>query len=938
MKKYYTPLLFVAFFLLGSLAARAQYYPPNQPEQDPCGALPICGNSFTTPYAYDGYGALNQMSQFAGGCYDESASVWLKIEVATAGDIVFAITPAIASNDYDFTVFNMTGVPCANLSYTQMVRCNGSQYGYTGLSPSGTGVFSAPGPFPAFNIPIAASAGDVYYILINNFTTTNVAGFTIDFAGSTATFVSGATPEFAAIATACSYSNDVTIHLSKPVKCSSIAPDGSDFNIPGAVIASAVGINCIPGGYADRITLTFASPLPAGGYVINAQVGSDGNTLLDLCDNALQIPESINFNVSPETAPAMISVDDPACYKARIRFDRKIKCSTVAANGSDFLITGPGPVTVIKATPVGCNANGLTDTVDLKFDGSIFTPGTYTISVQQGSDGDVIEDSCEIVAAGTINFNVSDQGGVIASVSPVILCEPGYVQLSSQALVPPPAATLECGLHGGSPTGTGVPFTVGTGTSGTATYTPFYSYYHDAKTQIVYSAADMQAAGLSSGTITQIAFNITQKNSIYPFNGFTIKMGCTNAVGVTSFISGLSTVYGPSSYTSTAGTNTFTLTDPFDWDGSSNIVIEICFDNTQYSPFPGNDLVAYTVSAPASTFTRYTDGAVGCAMTSTSGFGGATPNRPNITFTVVPPPPGVYGYTWTPGSFVADTTLQNTVAFVPQTSVYQVQIMDTFRCYRRDTTQVIVSERNPILVPSGDTSICAGETIQLNALGGANYEWFPPNGLSCTNCPHPTATPPYTTQYSVAIIDQYGCSDTLSVNVIVDQLPPVQVLEDSIIVKYGTEVPLHVTGAGQYLWSPASLLNNPTSPNPTVTVTEPMVITVQGLDTNGCASTDSVYIGVDYRDHLMVPTAFSPNGDGKNDIFRIANFSFQKLQEFRVFNRWGQEVFSTNDGKQGWDGTWKGGMQDPGVYQFIIRVAYPDGYVDTYKGDVTLIR
>jgi gliding motility-associated-like protein len=60
--------------------------------------------------------------------------------------------------------------------------------------------------------------------------------------------------------------------------------------------------------------------------------------------------------------------------------------------------------------------------------------------------------------------------------------------------------------------------------------------------------------------------------------------------------------------------------------------------------------------------------------------------------------------------------------------------------------------------------------------------------------------------------------------------------------------------------------------------------------------------------------------------------------EFRVFNRWGQEVYSTTDPSRGWDGTWKGVAQDMGVYSYIIRVAFPDGYVETYKGDVTLIR
>jgi len=113
---------------------------------------------------------------------------------------------------------------------------------------------------------------------------------------------------------------------------------------------------------------------------------------------------------------------------------------------------------------------------------------------------------------------------------------------------------------------------------------------------------------------------------------------------------------------------------------------------------------------------------------------------------------------------------------------------------------------------------------------------------------------------------------------------------------------------------------------------------VGGLAANGCRAFDTLHVIVDKRDNLFVPSAFSPNGDGKNDVFRITNLSFQRIMEFRVFNRWGQEIFSTNDHRTGWDGTWEGVPQEMGVYNYLIRVAYPDGFVETYKGETTLIR
>lgn len=92
------------------------------------------------------------------------------------------------------------------------------------------------------------------------------------------------------------------------------------------------------------------------------------------------------------------------------------------------------------------------------------------------------------------------------------------------------------------------------------------------------------------------------------------------------------------------------------------------------------------------------------------------------------------------------------------------------------------------------------------------------------------------------------------------------------------------------------------------------------------------------RKELLIPNAFSPNSDGQNDIFRISNITDEKLIDFKVFNRWGTILFRTTDAKQGWDGTNKGQQQPIGVYGYVIRIGYADGYVETYKGTVTLIR
>lgn len=89
---------------------------------------------------------------------------------------------------------------------------------------------------------------------------------------------------------------------------------------------------------------------------------------------------------------------------------------------------------------------------------------------------------------------------------------------------------------------------------------------------------------------------------------------------------------------------------------------------------------------------------------------------------------------------------------------------------------------------------------------------------------------------------------------------------------------------------------------------------------------------------LLIPNAFTPNHDGNNDVFRIKNFTSQKLIEFKIFNRWGTILYESKDAHSGWDGNYRGKEQPTGVYGYVIRIAYQDNVVETYKGTVTLLR
>ena len=114
---------------------------------------------------------------------------------------------------------------------------------------------------------------------------------------------------------------------------------------------------------------------------------------------------------------------------------------------------------------------------------------------------------------------------------------------------------------------------------------------------------------------------------------------------------------------------------------------------------------------------------------------------------------------------------------------------------------------------------------------------------------------------------------------------------------------------------------------------------LEGFNRFGCADSAVITISVDYNIIEGVPNAFTPNGDGKNDVFKIENARYDKLVDFSIYNRWGQQVYHNNyDINQGWDGTFHGVQQDLGTYNYNIIVTDPMGNTKQFKGTVILVR
>ncbi|WP_118953449.1 gliding motility-associated C-terminal domain-containing protein [Taibaiella helva] len=435
-------LTFCTLLLAGT--SRAQLLPPNLPEQDACNALQLCGNFFS-PYSYQTVGLVSDLP-FTPCGNGEANSVWFRLEVTSPGILVFKIVPVDTADDYDFAVIDITGGDCANIQQSQVIRCNfnnniqpNTYYngGVVGLNTTSTlttvfgGAYGQP-----FLQQITANAGDVYLIMLNNyghddcFGTCPGSGFLLDFTGSTAVFNQPAPPEMLELLPVCDMSQEVTLKLSTNVLCSSIAPNGSDFFLtPSGTIQSVTGINCSgTAGYTDKIKVTFTSPLPNGDYSLHAKTGTDGNTLLGLCNAALQLPDSVNFHVGIDPI-TYVSLDSPACQRLKINFNTPVACNSIAADGSDFTILGPSSVVIASAAGPGCVPGGFTSSVVLNLSAPIAVDGLYKIRSKIGTDGNTLNDTCGRILPPQqdLPFKVNSFNGVLQAYPDSTTCAIGDV-------------------------------------------------------------------------------------------------------------------------------------------------------------------------------------------------------------------------------------------------------------------------------------------------------------------------------------------------------------------------------------------------------------------------------------------------------------------------------------------------------------------------------
>ncbi|MEX6686754.1 gliding motility-associated C-terminal domain-containing protein [Danxiaibacter flavus] len=340
---------------------------------------------------------------------------WYRFTCFKGGTLGFLITPNTLSEDYDWQLFDITGHDPVDVFLVRslFVSCNWSgEPGLTGASSNGTqnDVCAGFGK-PKFSSMPNLIEGHQYLLLISHFSDSQ-SGYSLSFGGGTASIIDPLDP---ALSEATAYCGGLTIRIkvNKKMRCTSLAADGSDFSVSTAAgkIVSATGVSCTTGFDMDLIDLKLSNPLPPGDYTINMKRGADNNTLLDYCDREIPEGSSLKVTVYPLEPTPMDSVKPVVCAPDQLElvFRSPMLCSSIAKDGSDFVVSGPSAVTIKSAAGV-CDDQGSTTSIKLQLSEAIKVGGLYTIKLQHGTDGNSIFDVCskETPVGSSIDLKVAD--------------------------------------------------------------------------------------------------------------------------------------------------------------------------------------------------------------------------------------------------------------------------------------------------------------------------------------------------------------------------------------------------------------------------------------------------------------------------------------------------------------------------------------------------
>ena len=302
-------------------------------------------------------------------------------------------------------------------------------------------------------------------------------------------------------------------------------------------------------------------------------------------------------------------------------------------------------------------------------------------------------------------------------------------------------------------------------------------------------------------------------------------------------------------------------------------------------------------------------------------------------------------FLWTPSATLADATAKNVVATPAGVTTYQVTAFIS-SCSATESITVTPIPY-PVVNAGPDTMICYNTTAQLHATtDGSSFLWAPLVSLERGSTLDPLAVPGNSTTYVLYAFDTKGCDKPGVDSVTVKVQPEIIAFagnDTSVVVNQPLQ--LHASGGQNYEWLPGTGLTSTDIADP---IAQYNATPAEGYYTykvrvsneTGCVDSAMVRVSIySTLPEIYVPTAFTPNGDGHNDFFKVVAPGIERIKVFRVYNRWGQLVFdSPVTHITGWDGSLNGKPLPSDTFVWMVQAIDYTGKAHFKKGTVTLIR
>jgi gliding motility-associated-like protein len=444
------------------------------------------------------------------------------------------------------------------------------------------------------------------------------------------------------------------------------------------------------------------------------------------------------------------------------------------------------------------------------------TPGIYNYTLTAMNTQGCTKQSANI--AFTANPVVTPQFTVVPTNT--IVCANGSVPLSVNFGSSPPT-TCGLALSGCAVSNT---FQIGNGasTNGASSFpTPYSNYYESSRMQFLYTAAELLAGGLVPGKISRLGYNVITLNSFgAALQSFSIKMKCTSVSSLSAFDdNGLNQVFSSPAYFPTTGWNTHNLTQSYEWDGISNILVDICYDVLPGSWISsGSTGCAYTTTSFGSVVYSNADSQNQCGVTSS--FPNTSSNRPNTRFgnCSSTPPASSFSYSWSPAMGLSSTSVPNPTANISSSVEYTVVVTPTAAatCSNVGTTSLtVILPVTPTINPVGPLCTNAS-TVQLStSQAGGTWSLTAATTTAGVFTPSLAAVGNNTVTY---LYGGAGCSQTVTAVIPIEQFVPATISGTinpiclpSGTINLSTALPTSTLGAG--VWSGPGITGTTFDPN-----------------------------------------------------------------------------------------------------------------------------